>query len=72
MTIRPHVRQLALAACVLAFSTLTLAHTWAQDSGPTKKESIMTARAQGTFEVDMQPLAEDEGWGGFARMSIDK
>ena len=32
----------------------------------------MTVRAQGTFDVDMQPLAEDQGWGGFARMSIDK
>lgn len=32
----------------------------------------MTIRAQGTFEVDMQPLVDDEGWGGFARMSIDK
>ncbi len=32
----------------------------------------MTVRAQGTFDVDMQPLADDEGWGGFARMSLDK
>lgn len=32
----------------------------------------MTVQARGTFDVDLQPLAEDEGWGGFARMSIDK
>ena len=32
----------------------------------------MTVRARGSFEVDLQPLAEDEGWGGFDRMSLDK
>ena len=32
----------------------------------------MTVHAQGTFDVDMQPLPEDEGCGGFARMSLDK
>ncbi len=32
----------------------------------------MTARATGTFEVTMAPLAGDDEWGAFARMSIDK
>jgi len=71
MAIRLHVLRLATGACVLALSTLTLAHVRA-DSRPDQKEDTMTARAQGTFDVDMQPLAEDAGWGEFARMSIDK
>jgi len=32
----------------------------------------MTIRAEGTFDVDMQPLPADEGCGGFARISLDK
>lgn len=32
----------------------------------------MTARATGTFEVKMAPLAGDDDWGAFGRMSIDK
>ena len=43
-----------------------------QESPPTKKEETMTKSAQGRFDIEMKPLAEDKGWGGFARMSIDK
>ncbi|MEM7307851.1 MAG: DUF3224 domain-containing protein [Planctomycetota bacterium] len=32
----------------------------------------MTQQARGTFKVELKPLPEDDGWGGFARLSIDK
>ncbi len=37
------------------------------------KETAMTARAQGTFDVKVKPLSGDNAeWGGFGRLSIDK
>lgn len=72
MNRRLHARGLALGAGVLALSTLIIDHVRAQDPGPGTKETSMTARAEGRFDVRMQPLAEDEGCGGFARMSLDK
>ena len=69
---RLRFRQHGLVACAFAFSTLALAQVRAQDPSPTEELTPMTARAQGTFDVDLKPLTEDEGWGGFGRMSIDK
>ena len=37
------------------------------------KETTMTARATGAFEVKVKPLAADNAdWGAFGRLSIDK
>jgi hypothetical protein len=72
MSMQPHFLPRASGAIAFALLSLPLALTWAQDSQATQKETAMTVRAQGTFNVDVKPLAEDEGWGGFARMSIDK
>lgn len=50
---------------------LTLALVQAPNPAP--KETSMTARATGTFDVKVQPLTADNAdWGGFERLSIDK
>lgn len=60
----------AIAAGALTLSTFTGAA--AEDRPPTPKETSMSATASGDFDVELQPLAPDEGWGEFGRMSIDK
>jgi len=72
MSLQPHFLLRATGAVTLAFLSLMPVLTRSQDSQSSKKESVMTDRAQGTFKIDMKPLAADEGWGDFARLSIDK
>ena len=67
------VRSISIALLVLSPGSLLAAQSHTPNSGATGRETVMTTRANGTFEVKLTPLATGENaTSALGQLTIDK